>query len=177
MSRVGNLPIRLPQGVDVSVSSGEVVVKGVLGCLTRLTSNLVEVALENGRLLFKSLDSSKHAKQMHGTMRALVAAMVTGVSKGFERKLVMVGVGFNAAVQGRELVLRAGFSHPVKFVIPEGIAVNCPVPTEIIIKGIDNQVVGQFAAQVCRVRPTEPYKGKGIRLFDKKPIIKVPKKK
>jgi large subunit ribosomal protein L6 len=177
MSRVGNLPIKLPQGVDVSFSDGEIVVKGILGSLSHFTSYLVKIVLENGCLIFSSLDSTKHAKQMHGTMRALISGMVTGVSKGFERKLQMVGVGFNAAVQGRELILRAGFSHPVKFQIPEGVTVTCAVPTEILIKGINNQVVGQFAAKVCSVRPTEPYKGKGIRPHDKKPVLKVPKKK
>jgi large subunit ribosomal protein L6 len=177
MSRVGNLPIRLPQGVEVIISNEEIVVKGVFGSLTQLASSLVRIVMESGSIQFFSLDSTKHAKQMHGTMRALVSAMVAGVSKGFERRLQMVGVGFNASVQGTELILRAGFSHPVKCLIPEGVTVTCPVPTEILIKGINNQVIGQFAAQVCQVRPVEPYKGKGIRSFYKKPVLKATRKK
>jgi large subunit ribosomal protein L6 len=177
MSRVGNLPIKIPQGVEVLLSDDEIVVKGVLGSLTRFASGLVRIVLESGSILFFSQDSTKHAKQMHGTMRALVSAMVVGVSKGFERRLQMVGVGFNASVQGAELILRAGFSHSVKCLIPDGVTVSCPLPNEILIRGINNELVGQFAAQVCRVRPVEPYKGKGIRPFDKKPTLKVTKKK
>jgi large subunit ribosomal protein L6 len=177
MSRVGNLPIKLPQGVDLLFSGDQIIVKGVLGSLTQFASDLVQIVLENGVIIFTALNATKHAKQMHGTMRALVAGMVKGVSSGFERKLQMVGVGFNATVQGRELVLRAGYSHLVKCQIPDGVTVTCPTPSEIWIKGINNHTVGQFAAKVCDVRRTEPYKGKGIRPYDRKPVLKVPKKK
>jgi large subunit ribosomal protein L6 len=157
MSRVGKMPIAVPQGVDVSVKDDKISVKGSLGTLVRPVNELVTVK--------------------NGTMRALVANMVSGVTKGFERKLNLVGVGFRAAAAGNKLNLQIGFSHPVSKEMPAGIKVECPTQTEIIIKGSDRQVVGQIAAEVRAIRPPEPYKGKGIRYSDEKVSLKETKKK
>jgi large subunit ribosomal protein L6 len=177
MSRVGKMPIALPKGVDVSVTAEQISVKGSLGTLVRPVNELVTVKNEDGNIKFAPANDSAEADAMSGTMRALVANMVNGVSKGFEKKLTLVGVGFRAAAQGPKLNLQIGFSHPVVKDMPAGITVTCPTQTEIVIKGSDRQVVGQIAAEVRAIRPPEPYKGKGIRYADEKVTIKETKKK
>ena len=177
MSRVGKMPITVPQGVDVSITAEQIVVKGALGTLVRAANPLVSVRKEDGRLEFAAASDAPGADAMSGTMRALVANMVNGVSKGFEKKLTLVGVGFRAQAQGAKLNLQIGFSHPVSKDMPSGITVTTPTQTEILIKGSDRQVVGQIAAEVRAIRPPEPYKGKGIRYADEKVTIKETKKK
>lgn len=177
MSRVGKMPIALPQGVDVSIKDDQISVKGAAGTLARAAHQLVEVKQESGKLTFAPANGSAEADAMSGTMRALVANMVNGVSKGFERRLSLVGVGFRAQAQGQKLNLQVGYSHPVVKDMPAGIKVECPTPTEIVIKGADRQVVGQVAAEVRAIRPPEPYKGKGIRYADEKVSLKETKKK
>ena len=177
MSRVGKMPLPMPKGVDVSVSAKQISVKGALGTLVRPVNALVTVKSEDGRLMFAPANESVEADAMSGTMRALVANMVTGVSKGFEKKLALVGVGYRAAAAGSKLNLQIGFSHPVGKEMPEGVKVSCPTQTEIIITGADRQVVGQIAAEVRAIRPPEPYKGKGIRYVGEKVVIKETKKK
>ncbi|PPE65353.1 50S ribosomal protein L6 [Caldimonas caldifontis] len=177
MSRVGKMPIAIPQGVDVSITADQISVKGSLGSLSRPVNKLVSVKNEGGKLVFAPVNESAEANAMSGTMRALVANMVQGVSKGFERKLNLVGVGFRAQAQGQKLNLQIGFSHPVVKDMPAGIKVETPSQTEILIKGADRQVVGQVAAEVRAFRPPEPYKGKGIRYADEKVVIKETKKK
>ena len=177
MSRVGKMPIAVPQGVDVAITAEQISVKGALGALVRPVNPLVAVKSEGGSLSFAPADESAAANAMSGTMRALVANMVNGVSKGFERKLTLVGVGFRAQAQGAKLNLQVGFSHPVVKDMPAGIKVECPTQTEIVIKGADRQVVGQIAAEVRAIRPPEPYKGKGIRYAEEKVSLKETKKK
>ena len=177
MSRVGKMPLPLPKGVDVSVGAEQISVKGSLGTLVRPVHALVAVKSEEGRLTFAPANDSVEADAMSGTMRALVANMVTGVSKGFEKKLSLVGVGYRAAAMGSKLNLQIGFSHPVGKDMPEGVKVACPTQTEIIITGADRQAVGQIAAEVRAIRPPEPYKGKGIRYVGEKVVIKETKKK
>ena len=177
MSRVGKMPLPLPKGVDVSVGAEQISVKGSLGTLVRPVNALVTVKNEDGKLMFAPANESVEADAMSGTMRALVANMVNGVSKGFEKKLSLVGVGFRAAATGSKLNLQIGFSHPVAKDMPEGVKVACPTQTEIVITGSDRQVVGQIAAEVRAIRPPEPYKGKGIRYSDEKVTIKETKKK
>jgi large subunit ribosomal protein L6 len=171
------MPIAVPQGVDVSVTPEQISVKGALGTLVRPAHNLVAIKNEAGKLSFEPTNESAEANAMSGTVRALVANMVTGVSKGFERKLNLVGVGFRAQAQGQKLNLQIGYSHPVVKDMPAGIKVECPTQTEILIKGADRQVVGQIAAEVRAFRPPEPYKGKGIRYSDEKVTLKETKKK
>jgi len=177
MSRVGKMPIALPQGVEVSITADKISVKGSLGTLVRPVNTLVTVKNEGGKLQFAPANDSVEADAMSGTMRALVANMVNGVSKGFEKKLTLVGVGFRAQAAGSKLNLQIGFSHPVAKDMPAGITVACPTQTEIVIKGSDRQVVGQIAAEVRAIRPPEPYKGKGIRYADEKVTLKETKKK
>ena len=177
MSRVGKMPLQLPKGVDVSVSADQISVKGLLGTLVRPVNALVTVKNEADGLRFAPANESVEADSMSGTMRALVANMVNGVSKGFEKKLSLVGVGYRAAAAGSKLSLQIGFSHPVAKDMPEGVKVACPTQTEIVISGPDRQVVGQIAAEVRAIRPPEPYKGKGIRYVGEKIVIKETKKK
>jgi len=177
MSRVGKMPVAVPQGVDVTISADNISVKGALGTLVRPANALVQIKNEAGKLTFAPVDASAAADAMSGTMRALVANMVVGVSKGFEKKLSLVGVGFRAQAQGQKLNLQIGFSHPVVKDMPAGIKVECATQTEILIKGSDRQVVGQIAAEVRAIRPPEPYKGKGIRYADEKVSLKETKKK
>jgi large subunit ribosomal protein L6 len=177
MSRVGKMVIALPQGVDVSIKDEQISVKGALGTLARQANPLVTVKNEGGKLSFVPTNESTEADAMSGTMRALVANMVSGVSKGFERKLSLVGVGFRAQAQGQKLNLQVGYSHPVVKDMPAGIKVECPTQTEIVIKGPDRQVVGQIAAEVRAIRPPEPYKGKGIRYAEERVSLKETKKK
>jgi large subunit ribosomal protein L6 len=177
MSRVGKAPVSIPSGVEVAIKDNSISVKGSLGSLDMSIHNLVQVENNAGVLSFKPADESAAANAMSGTMRQLVNNMVNGVSKGFEKKLSLIGVGYKASVAGNKLNLAVGYSHPVDFVMPAGISVATPTPTEIIIKGADRQRVGQIAAEVRAVRPPEPYKGKGIRYADEKVVIKETKKK
>lgn len=177
MSRVGKMPIALPKGVDVSLGAEQISVKGSLGTLVRPVNALVTIRSEDGKLIFAPAAESVEADAMSGTMRALVANMVNGVSKGFEKKLALVGVGYRAAAAGSKLNLQIGFSHPVAKDMPAGVKVECPTQTEIVIKGSDRQVVGQIAAEIRAIRPPEPYKGKGIRYVGEKVVIKETKKK
>lgn len=177
MSRVGKMPLTLPAGVKVNISQEEIQVTGVLGALVRPVNHLVKIHGSADRLEFTPADASTAADAMSGTMRALVSNMVNGVSKGFEKKLNLVGVGFKAQAAGSKLNLQIGFSHPVSKEMPIGVKVDCPTQTEIVIKGSDRQVVGQIAAEVRAIRPPEPYKGKGIRYANEKITIKETKKK
>lgn len=177
MSRIGNLPITVPKGVDVTLAPGLISVKGPLGTLSQRLSTTVEVTREGDDIVFKALDESIQTNAMSGTLRSLVANMVQGVTKGYERKLQLVGVGYRAQAQGDKLNLTLGFSHPVVHQMPKGIKVETPVQTEILIKGIDKQVVGQVAAEVRGYRPPEPYKGKGVRYSDERVVLKETKKK
>ncbi len=177
MSRIGNLPVSVPKGVDVTLTPGRISVKGPLGTLSQSLSPAVEVTRDGEQIVFKALDETIQTNAMSGTLRALVANMVLGVTKGYERKLQLVGVGFRAQAQGDKLNLTLGFSHPVVHQMPKGIKVETPAQTEIVIKGIDKQVVGQVAAEVRGYRPPEPYKGKGVRYFDERVVLKETKKK
>ena len=177
MSRVGKMPIAVPQGVDVQVANNQITVKGANGTLARPMHALVQVKKEGTTLSFAPANDGMEANAMSGTMRALVNNMVNGVSKGFEKKLTLVGVGFRAQAAGAKLNLSIGFSHPVVKDMPAGITVSCPTQTEIVIKGSDRQVVGQIAAEVRAIRPPEPYKGKGIRYADERVVLKETKKK
>lgn len=177
MSRVGKMPIAVPKGVDVAITVDQITVKGANGALSRPLHPLVTIKNEAGVLNVAPANDSADADAMSGTMRALLANMVTGASKGFEKKLSLVGVGFRAAAQGQKLTLQIGFSHPVVKDMPEGIKVATPTQTEIVISGADRQVVGQIAAEVRAFRPPEPYKGKGIRYVGERVVIKETKKK
>jgi large subunit ribosomal protein L6 len=177
MSRVGKMPIELPAGVEVTISNEQVKVKGPLGNLTLPLTGQVTVSNENNTLTFEPVGDSREAGAMSGTVRALVNNMVVGVSKGFEKKLNLVGVGYRAAVQGDKLNLSLGYSHPVVHQLPAGTKAVTPTPTEIVISGVDRQVVGQVAAEVRAYRPPEPYKGKGVRYADEVVVIKETKKK
>lgn len=177
MSRIGKAPVTIPQGVEVAIKQDVISVKGSLGALNMSVNQLVKVDNQNGSLSFAPVDASASANAMTGTMRQLVNNMVNGVSKGFEKKLNLIGVGYKASVAGNKLNLAVGYSHPVDFEMPAGITVATPTPTEIVIKGADCQRVGQIAAEVRAVRPPEPYKGKGIRYADEKVVIKETKKK
>jgi large subunit ribosomal protein L6 len=177
MSRVGKLPVVVPAGVEVSVKDSIISIKGTGGTLQLTLNSLVTLENAAGKLSFKAANDSREADAMSGTMRQLVNNMVVGVSKGFEKKLSLVGVGYKAQATGAKLNLAVGYSHPVNFDMPAGIAVATPTPTEIVIKGADRQRVGQIAAEIRAVRPPEPYKGKGIRYADEKITIKETKKK
>ncbi len=177
MSRVGKMPVTVPQGVDVAIKEDQINVKGALGTLALTKNALVSIVIDAGKLTFAPANESREANAMSGTMRQLVNNMVTGVTKGFEKKLSLVGVGFKAQAQGAKLNLTVGYSHPVVMDMPAGITVATPTPTEVVIKGSDRQRVGQIAAEVRAVRPPEPYKGKGIRYSDEKITIKETKKK
>ena len=177
MSRIAKSPVPVPKGVEFNVASGQISIKGPLGTIARAADPNVEVKKDGEQIVFKALGNSNHANAMSGTMRALVANMVVGVTKGFERKLALVGVGFRAQAQGDKLNLSLGFSHPVVHQMPKGVKVATPTQTEIVISGIDKQLVGQVAAEVRAVRPPEPYKGKGVRYRDEVIVLKETKKK
>ncbi|NKB38037.1 MAG: 50S ribosomal protein L6 [Gammaproteobacteria bacterium] len=176
MSRIANNPVSIPSGVDINIDGQQVKVKGGKGELSHQVHSLVAVEQEDNALKFKSLDESKAANALAGTTRAVIQNLVIGVSDGFERKLTIVGVGYRAAVQGKVLNLTLGFSHPVNFEIPEGIQIETPSQTEVVVKGIDKQKVGQVAANIRAYRPPEPYKGKGVRYSDEHIIRKEAKK-
>ena len=177
MSRVGKNPIALPQGVEVTIGSAEVSVKGPLGTIVMAANPAVTIERDGGNLVCRSIDNAANADAMSGTVRALVANMVQGVTQGFQRKLTLVGVGYRAQAQGDTLNLTLGFSHPVAHKMPAGIKVETPTQTEILIKGIDKQKVGQVAAEVRAYRRPEPYKGKGVRYADEVVVLKETKKK
>jgi len=177
MSRVAKAHVIIPSGVEVSITAEHIQVKGAGGTLSVPQNPRVKVANDAGRLSFEPVDESREANALSGTVRQLVNNMVVGVGKGFEKKLSLIGVGFKAAASGNKLNLNVGYSHPVDFVMPAGVSVACPTPTEIVIKGADRQVVGQLAAEIRAVRPPEPYKGKGIRYADETVVIKETKKK
>ena len=177
MSRIAKYPIPVPKGVEVTLASGQISVKGPLGTIARAADPNVAIEKTGDSLLCKALGNSNHADAMSGTMRALVANMVAGVTKGFEKKLALVGVGYRAQAQGDKLNLTLGFSHPVVHQMPKGVKVATPTQTEIVITGIDKQLVGQVAAEVRAHRPPEPYKGKGVRYADEVIVLKETKKK
>lgn len=177
MSRIAKNPVVVPAGVEVTLSDDMVSVKGPMGVLSQALTPHVRVVFEEGKLRVTAANDSRMAHAISGTTRALLANMVQGVSKGFEKKLTLVGVGYRAQAQGNKLSLNLGFSHPIDHVMPDGIKVETPTQTEIIIKGADKQQVGQVAADVRAYRPPEPYKGKGIRYADETVVLKETKKK
>ncbi len=177
MSRIAKNPIQIPAGVDVNVAASEISVKGPLGTLTQAMSSAVTVEKEDGMLVCRAVEGAENGRAMSGTMRALVNNMVTGVSKGFEKKLTLVGVGYRAQLQGDKLNLSLGFSHPVVYQLPKGVTAEVPSQTEIVIKGISKQLVGQVASEVRAYRAPEPYKGKGVRYADETVVLKETKKK
>ena len=168
MSRVANNPVELPSGVKVTIAGSEITVKGKIGSLVMPINPEVEIVQDESVLTFSARSSAKFARAMSGTTRALVSNMVTGVSKGFEKKLDLIGVGYRAQVQGNKLNLALGFSHPIDYVAPEGIKIETPSQTEIVVSGCDKQKVGQVAAEIRSYRPPEPYKGKGVRYADER---------
>ena len=163
MSRIGNKTITIPAGVEVNVNSNEVTVKGPKGTLTRQFSPLITVKVEGSEVNCARANEEKHTKQLHGTTRALINNMIIGCSEGFKKELEIIGIGYKAAVQGNKLVLTLGYSHDINFDIEQGITVETPNPTTIIVTGIDKQRVGEVASQIRSYRKPEPYKGKGIR--------------
>jgi len=175
MSRIGNNPVKLPPKVEVTLDGGEISVKGPLGSLSRRFGESVSIEKNGDTLTFKAANAE--ASAMHGTVRALVAGMVKGVTEGYEKRLALVGVGYRAQAAGDKLNLSLGFSHPVVHRMPKGVKVETPVQTEIVIKGSDKQQVGQVAAEIRAYRPPEPYKGKGVRYVNEQVIIKETKKK
>jgi len=177
MSRIAKYPIPVPKGVEVTLAPGQISVKGPLGTIARAADPNVAVEKQGDVLVCKALGNSHHANAMSGTMRALVANMVAGVTKGFEKKLALVGVGYRAQAQGDKLNLTLGFSHPVVHQMPKGVKVATPTQTEIVITGTDKQLVGQVAAEVRALRAPEPYKGKGVRYADEAIVLKETKKK
>jgi large subunit ribosomal protein L6 len=177
MSRIGNNPVVVPAGVEITLSTGEVVVKGPLGTLKQRFKGDVTIERDGDKLKFKAANDLPQANIMSGTLRALLANMIRGVTKGFEKKLTLVGVGFRAQAQGDKLNLTIGYAHPVVHQMPKGIKVETPSQTDIVIKGADKQLVGQMAAEVRAYRKPEPYKGKGVRYADEVVNLKETKKK
>jgi large subunit ribosomal protein L6 len=177
MSRIANAPVEIPAGVEVSLNGTEVSIKGAKGTLNRTIHSNVEVKQEGTALLLTAKDKAKQSIALAGTTRALLNNMVLGVSQGFEKKLTLIGVGYRAKAQGSKLDLTLGFSHPVQYLVPEGIKVETPSQTEIIVTGADKETVGQVAADIRAYRPPEPYKGKGVRYADEYVARKDAKKK
>lgn len=177
MSRIAKNPVEVPGGTEVTISGGLISAKGPKGELSLNKHELVSVDLEDGYLKISANDDSKKSRSMSGTTRALLANLVAGVSAGFEKKLTIIGVGYRAQVQGKNLNLTLGFSHPVVHAIPDGITIEAPSQTELVIKGADKQKVGQVAAEIRAYRPPEPYKGKGVRYTDEYVVRKQAKKK
>ncbi|HQD83502.1 MAG TPA: 50S ribosomal protein L6 [Quisquiliibacterium sp.] len=177
MSRVARMPIALPGGVDVNVDAASISVKGPLGTLVQAINPLVTIRKEGSDLLVSAVDESRLAVALSGTFRALVANMVHGVTKGFERRLTLVGTGYRAQASGANLNLSLGFSHPVVHALPEGVKAETPTQTEIVLKSTDKQKVGQVAAEIRAYRPPEPYKGKGVRYTGEVVALKEVKKK
>ena len=177
MSRIAKEPVELPSGVEFSQSGSSVTIKGGKGALSMNLNSEVELKQEDKSLSVVPRSRSRFAVAISGTTRSLLANMVQGVSEGFEKKLELVGVGYRAQAQGKKLNLTLGFSHPVIYDVPDGITVETPSQTEIVVKGADKQVVGQVAAEIRRFRPPEPYKGKGVRYSDERVVMKEAKKK
>jgi len=177
MSRIAKYPVTLPKGVEATLAAEAISIKGPLGTLSQQLRGDVKIEKDGDKLLFKALGDSDEANAMSGTLRALAANMVVGVTKGFEKRLTLVGVGYRAQAQGDKLNLTLGFSHPVVHAMPKGVKVETPSQTEIVIKGLDKQLVGQVAAEVRAYREPEPYKGKGVRYSDERVILKETKKK
>ena len=177
MSRVGKMPVTIPAGVEFGIKENIISIKGAGGTLSMAQHASVTIQNDAGKISFSPVNDSREANAMSGTLRQLVSNMVVGVSKGFEKKLSLVGVGYKAQATGSKLNLTVGYSHPVNFDMPAGIKVATPTPTEILISGADRQRVGQIAAEIRAVRPPEPYKGKGIRYVDERITIKETKKK
>lgn len=177
MSRIANSPVEVPSGVEVKLDGQHIRVKGGKGELTMVVHDHVEVAQQEGALTFVARSSDKRAVALSGTTRALVSNMVTGVSRGFERRLQLQGVGYRAQAQGRKLNLQLGFSHPVEYELPQGVDVQTPSQTEIVVSGVSKQLVGQVSAEIRAFRPPEPYKGKGVRYADERVRRKEAKKK
>lgn len=177
MTRIANAPISLPKGVDVSLNGSAVSVKGPKGSLTYTLPKLVSLTQEDGAVRCKAQEGEPGAIALAGTARSIINGMVTGVSQGFEKRLALVGVGYRAQVQGKSLNLTLGYSHPINFPVPEGIQIETPSQTEIIVRGFDKQQVGQVAAEIRGFRRPEPYKGKGVRYADENVVRKEAKKK
>ena len=175
MSRIGNNPVKLPPKVEVALAAGEISVKGPLGTLSRKFGNQVSIERDGEQLVFKA--ANDEARALQGTLRALVAGMVKGVTQGYQKKLTLVGVGYRAQAAGDKINLSLGFSHPVVHQMPKGVKVTTPTQTEIVISGVDKQLVGQVAAEVRAHRPPEPYKGKGVRYVNEVIVLKETKKK
>ncbi|HEY8118642.1 MAG TPA: 50S ribosomal protein L6 [Methylophilaceae bacterium] len=177
MSRVAKNPVAIPAKVEVVLSADNIAVSGPMGKLNQALTSVVNLKREGDAITFEAINDSQHSRAMSGTVRALVANMVQGVSQGFSRKLTLVGVGYKAQAQGANLNLELGYSHPINHKMPAGITVQTPSPTEIVLTGVDKQVIGQVAAQIRAYRAPEPYKGKGVRYADEVVIIKETKKK
>jgi large subunit ribosomal protein L6 len=177
MSRVARRPVKLPKGVSIDLEGQSLAVKGPKGALSMTLDNEVEVAHEDERIVVTARSRSRYGKAIVGTTRALIQNMVTGVTEGFERKLELVGIGYRAQAQGQKLSLTLGFSHPVEYRVPDQITVETPTQTELVVRGIDRQRVGQIAAELRAFRPPEPYKGKGVRYADERIVLKEAKKK
>lgn len=177
MSRIAKYPVALPQGVETTIAEDQITVKGPRGTLVQPLTGDVKIELNDGQLAFVAANDSRHANAMSGTVRSLVNNMVTGVSTGFTRKLLLVGVGFRAQLQGDALKLQLGYSHDIVHELPAGVTAQCPTPTEILLTGSDKQVVGQCAAEIRAYRRPEPYKGKGVRYAEEHVALKETKKK
>ncbi len=177
MSRIGKKPVPIPSGVTVTLEDGSVTVKGPKGQLEAALVDLVNVSIEGDEVVVKPINDTKPARSAWGMTRTIIANMIQGVTEGFTKKLEIVGVGYRAALQGRDIKLNLGYSHDVIYKVPEGIEVQVPKPTEIVISGIDKQKVGQVAAEIREWRKPEPYKGKGIRYADEYIFRKEGKKK
>ena len=177
MSRVANSPVKLPSGVEVKIGQGKVSVKGAKGQMELVLNNAVSMEQKDGELTFKANSRDKFSVAMSGTTRSLLNNMVQGVTQGYEKKLQLLGVGYRAQVKGQTLTMQLGFSHPVVYALPDGIDVQTPSQTEIVVTGIDKQKVGQVAAEIRSFRPPEPYKGKGVRYADERVRRKEAKKK
>ena len=177
MSRVARIPVSLTKGVEAQVAAGQIVVKGPLGTLKQALHERVHVKVADGKVSFAAADASREANAMSGTLRSLVAGMVEGVSRGFEKRLSLVGVGYRAQAQGDKITLSVGYSHPVEHKMPAGVKLETPSQTEIVVKGADKQRVGQIAAELRAFRPPEPYKGKGVRYVGETVVLKETKKK
>jgi large subunit ribosomal protein L6 len=177
MSRIAKYPVTLPKGVEATLAADALSIKGPLGTLSQRLRGDVKIEKDGDKLVFKALGDSDEANAMSGTLRALAANMVVGVTKGFEKRLTLVGVGYRAQAQGEKLNLALGFSHPVVHAMPKGVKVETPSQTEIVLKGLDKQLVGQVAAEVRAYRAPEPYKGKGVRYANERVVLKETKKK
>ena len=177
MSRIAKYPVTLPKGVEATLAADALSIKGPLGTLSQRLRGDVKIEKDGDKLVFKALDDSDEANAMSGTLRALAANMVVGVTKGFEKRLTLVGVGYRAQAQGEKLNLALGFSHPVVHAMPKGVKVETPSQTEIVLKGLDKQLVVQVAAEVRAYRAPEPYKGKGVRYANEQIVLKETKKK